>query len=94
MKAFLAIVIGLAVTTIEVAVMNVTNVEWLFWILLFPWALLMALVPHPNIGSPEHPFYEGTPLDLTAAAVGLPISALVNIGVVYLMVRRLWKSKR
>ena len=26
--------------------------------------LIGGLLPHPNIGTPEHPVYEGTPIDL------------------------------
>jgi hypothetical protein len=68
------------------------------WVFLLPWALLATLVPHPNIGTPAHSLYEGTPLDLFTAVVGLAMSALMNIVLAYFVVslfrrRRSSKSK-
>jgi len=93
MKAFLAAFVGLALTAMELVLTNTTGAEWMAWVLLLPWALLSAVAPHPNIGTPDHPLYEGTPFDLAAAAIGLPLSALINIGIAYLIIRRLWKSR-
>jgi len=70
----------------------VTGAEWFGWIFLLPWALLGTLIPHPNIGTPAHSLYEGTPLDLVAAVVGLAMSAFMNIVVAYYVVSRLRHS--
>jgi len=44
---------------------------------LWPYGLLMSLAGRgPNIGSPEQPLYEGTPVHLLAAVVGLMLSWL------------------
>jgi hypothetical protein len=52
---------------------------WIVEILMKPiepvGKFISRLLPHPNIGTPEHPLYEGTPLD---AVVGL---ALILFGI-------------
>jgi hypothetical protein len=92
-KLALALVVGSALTTLGIWLTAVIGVEWVRWVLLLPWALLGVLVPHPNIGTPEHPFYEGTPLDLPAAVIGLAMSALMNIVIAYFVVSRLHRSR-
>ena len=42
-------------------------------ILLWQVTLLAQGVPHGNIGTPEHPVYEGSPLDLIPVFVGVPL---------------------
>jgi hypothetical protein len=91
-KLALALVVGSTLTALGIALTAVIDAEWVRWVFLFPWALLGALVPHPNIGTPEHPLYEGTPLDLPAAVIGLGTSALLNIVIAYLVVSRLHRS--
>jgi hypothetical protein len=82
-KWAVAFVVGSALTTLGILLTAVIGAEAFRWIFLLPWALLGMLVPHPNIGTPEHPIYEGTPLDLVATVIGLPMSALMNILIVY-----------
>lgn len=38
--------------------------------------IIAPLIPHPNIGTPEHPIYEGTPIDIL---IGL-LLVLATIG--------------
>jgi hypothetical protein len=57
-------------------------------------ALLVTLIPHPLIGGPEHPMYEGTLLDLLAAMVGVPMSALMNSVIAYYGMPRLRRFRR
>jgi hypothetical protein len=71
----------------------VNGAESVRWVFLFPWAVLGTLIPHPNIGTPEHPFYEGTPLDLTAAVIGLAMSGLMNIVIAYYVAPRLHRLR-
>jgi hypothetical protein len=85
----LAFVVGSAVTALGILLTTVMGAEWFRWVFLLPWALLGTLVPHPDIGTPWHPFYEGTPLDLLVAVVGLLLSALVNIVIAHFVVSRL-----
>jgi hypothetical protein len=92
-KVALALVVGSALTAIGILLTAVNAAEWVRWVLLLPWALLGALVPHPNIGTPEHPFHEGTPLDLPAAVIGLAMSALMNIVIAWLVVSRLHRPR-
>jgi len=46
-------------------------------IVLAPVPLAVSLVPASNIGTPEKPMYEGTPLHLLAALASVPLCALV-----------------
>ena len=69
MKMIVALVVGSALTALGMLLAIAADAAWVRWIFLSPLAVLTALVPHPNIGTPEHPFYEGTPLDLPAATV-------------------------
>lgn len=43
-------------------------------ILLWQVTLLARAVPHGNIGTAEHPVYEGSPLDLVPVFVGVPLA--------------------
>jgi hypothetical protein len=58
-------------------------------ILLFPATLLLAAGLGPNIGSPEHPIYEFTPVHLIAIMTGLGISALMYSGLIYLYLKKI-----
>jgi hypothetical protein len=51
----------------------------LFW----PNSLLQAPVPLQNIGTPEHPLYEGTPLNFLAYFAGYPFGLLVYGAIAY-----------
>ena len=42
-------------------------------ILLWQVTLLAHGVPHGNIGTAEHPVYEGSPLDFVPVIVGVPL---------------------
>ena len=58
--------------------------EVLFW----PNTALQALVPAPNIGTLDHPIYEGTPLNILAFFASFPFATLVYAGLAYLVLRR------
>jgi hypothetical protein len=57
--------------------------EVLFW----PNSALQALLPVPNIGTPDHPIYEGTPLNILAFFASFPFATLVYAGLAYLVLR-------
>jgi len=92
-KMGLALVVGTGLTTLGVLLTTMMDAEWVRWIFLLPWALLGTLLPHPNIGTPEHPIYEGTPLDLFATVIGLPMSALMNMVIAYFVMCRFRRSR-
>ncbi|HKF54131.1 MAG TPA: hypothetical protein VKJ45_01755 [Blastocatellia bacterium] len=59
-------------------------------IFLFPaTVLLWAVGPGPNIGGPEHPMHEITPVHLIAGLAGLGISALMYSGLIYLLLKKI-----
>ena len=64
------------------------------WVFLLPWVLLGKLVPHPSIGTPEHPINEGTPLDHVVTVIGLLMSAFMNIVIAYFVMSWLRRSER
>jgi hypothetical protein len=95
MKRFLLILLALGIGTLVTAVTAALSYfafqagaqlvsEVLFW----PNTLMQSLVPLHNIGTPEHPFYEGTPVNIAAFFVSFPLSILVYSGVAYAFVRR------
>lgn len=59
---------------------------------LWPWMILQRALPHPNLGTPEHPLYEGTALDMAAALVGLALSWIFYSSVVYTI--SAWRRRR
>jgi hypothetical protein len=93
MKVALAVVVGSALTAVGILLIGVNGPDWLGWVFLFPGTLLGTLMPHPNIGTPEHPFHEGTPLDLPAAVIGLAMSALMNIVIAYYVLPQLHRLR-
>jgi hypothetical protein len=58
--------------------------EIVFW----PNTLMQSLVPIHNIGTPEHPFYEGTPLNIVAFIASFPLAVLLYGTVAYVFLRR------
>ena len=55
----------------------------------WPNTLLQHLAPAPNIGMPDHPLYEGTPLNFFAFLVSFPFAVVVYAAVAYVCLRRL-----
>ena len=93
MRVALAFVVGSALTALGIFLTAVIGADWFRWVFLLPWALSGSLVPHPNIGTPEHPLNEGTPLDLPVAVIGLAMSALMNIVIAYFVMSRFHRSR-
>ena len=52
-------------------------------ILLWQVTLLAQGVPHGNIGTVEHPVYEGSPLDFVPVIVGVPLGIPIYTLVAY-----------
>ena len=89
----LLIAIGLSGVTTFIGWLAITQgYEGVGRVVLWPATTLQSLIPHPNIGAPEQPIYEGTLLDIVAFYFGLllqvPIYWLsVNLGIS-------WKRKQ
>jgi hypothetical protein len=87
----LALGIGTLATTVTAALSYFAfhgGAELVSEILFWPNTLMQSLVPLHNIGTPEHPFYEGTPVNIAAFFVSFPLGILVYSAVAYAFVRR------
>jgi hypothetical protein len=76
----LALGIGTLVTTVTAALSYFAfhgGAELVSEILFWPNTLMQSLVPLHNIGTPEHPSYEGTPVNIAAFFVSFPLGILV-----------------
>jgi hypothetical protein len=58
-----------------------------FW----PNSLLQALIPRFNMGTLEHPFYEGTPLNLFAFIASIPLAFVIYSLAAYAYLR--WRQR-
>ena len=45
---------------------------------------LQSLIPAPNIGTAEHPLYEGTPAHMVAFFAGIPVGVIIYFMVIFL----------
>jgi len=93
MRLAIAVVVGAGITALGFVLAQDLDVRWA-GILLLPWPALEAVLPHPNVGTLEHPLYEGTPLDLPAAIIGLALSVVMNAGIAYAFLTRINRSSR
>jgi hypothetical protein len=91
-RVLLAIGIGVLVTLVTCAASFALNGrgfestgEAVFW----PNSLLQYLVPAPNIGTADHPHYEGTRLNFLAFVASFPLAVIFYGLVAYLFLRRL-----
>src|SRR4051812_23008156 len=78
-RVVLAMAPGLLVTIVTCAVSFALNgggfestSEAIFW----PNTFLQHLLPAPNIGTPDHPVYEGTPLNFLACVASFPLAVI------------------
>jgi uncharacterized membrane-anchored protein len=55
---------------------------WQNWILTAPFG------PHPNLGTADHPIYEGTPVDFIAFFASFPLGVIVYGTVAFFLVLR------
>ena len=99
MKRFLLILLALGIGTLITAVTAILSfvtlyagAELISEILFWPNTLMQSLVPPlyglPNIGTPDHPLYEGTPVNIAAFFVSFPLGILVYSTVAYIFLRR------
>ena len=82
-RILVALGVGVFVTIVTAAgasaLSSASARELLFW----PNTVLQYLVPAPNIGTPDHPIYEGTALNLLAFAMSFPFAIIVYGAVAY-----------
>ena len=85
-----AIGIGILFTTITAAAAYFASrsgsnslSQFIFW----PNTALQALVPAANIGSPEHPIYESTPLNILAFIGSFPVATFIYALIAYMFLR-------
>jgi hypothetical protein len=99
MRRFLLIPLALGIGTLITAVTATLSyftfqagAELISEILFWPNTLMQSLVPLlyglPNIGTPEHPLYEGTPVNIAAFFVSFPLGILVYSTVAYIFLLR------
>jgi hypothetical protein len=87
-RILFAIIIGLAVTAATAAVAFAMSSESVREVMFWPNTLLQHLVPAPNIGTPERPLYEGTPLNFLAFLASFPFAVIVYSLIAYVFLRR------
>jgi len=89
-QIFVALFVGL-VASFALLGLSVYSDELELGILakIFDWpnTLLQSFVPLNNLGTPEHPILEGSPLNDLAFQVSVPFGAVVY-GAIFLLVRK------
>jgi hypothetical protein len=88
-RIVLAVIIGVIMTIVTAAVASALNSKSAREVLFWPNTLLQCVVPGPNIGTPDHPFYEGTPLNFAIFIVSFPFAVIIYGAVAYVFLRRL-----
>jgi len=95
MRRFFLIPLALGIGTLVTAVTATLShfafqagAELVSEILFWPNTLMQSLVPLHNIGTPEHPFSEGTPVNIGAFFVSFRLSILLYSAVAYVFIRR------
>jgi hypothetical protein len=88
-RILLAFAIGVFVTATTAAVASALQSEPAREIIFWPNTALQYLVPAPNMGTADHPLYEGTPLNLIAFFVSFPFAVIVYGAVAYVFLHRL-----
>ena len=54
---------------------------------------LQSLVPAPNLGTPEHPLYEGTPVHMVAFYAGIPVGVVIYFVAAFLFLSLVAKHR-
>jgi hypothetical protein len=87
-RILLAVVIGVVLTIVTAAVTSDSGSESARAVLFWPNTVLQYLVPAPNIGTPDHPLYEGTPLNFVAFLISFPFAVGIYGALAFLFLRR------
>jgi hypothetical protein len=86
-RIFLAIVIGAFVSIVTAAVASALTFDSAREVVFWPNTLLQYWVQTPNIGTPDHPIYEGTALNYLAFLLSFPFAALIYSALAYVYLR-------
>jgi ABC-type phosphate transport system permease subunit len=79
-RILLALIIGVSLTFLLAWIAfqaEEAGFDYLSNVLFWQNALLQSRVPPPNIGTVDHPFYEGMPLVILAFLLSFPIGFIV-----------------
>ena len=87
-RFLLALSIGVFVTAATAAVAFQLSSDSARDLLFWPNTVLQYLLSAPNIGTPDHPVYEGTPLNLLAFSVSFPFAVMIYGAVAYVVLGR------
>jgi hypothetical protein len=82
-RALVALLIGVA--AVLLAVMQLRSLNAYTKVVLWPAILVIGLVPPHNIGTTANPFYEGTPVHMAAATLGLVLCAMLYSAIAYVL---------
>ena len=95
-RVAVSLFLGVGITAASTVAAFWVESELILSILLWPVRLIVGLIPPLNIGTEEDPFYEGTPIDIFGAMLGLILSAIFYGGVVYLVLKvtRTFRGRR
>lgn len=91
-RVMFAVGIGVLVTLLLLALAfaaDLAGFESLATVLFWQNPLLQSLVPMGNIGSAEHPVYEGSPLNLIVFVASLPVGVAIYGLAAFLFMSRL-----
>jgi len=86
-RILLAIAIGVLVTAVTAAAASAFRSDSARELVFWPNTLLQSLVLAPNIGTADHPIYEGTPLNLLAFIASFPFAIVVYSAIAYVFLR-------
>jgi hypothetical protein len=88
-----AVILGGAAWLAGVGVCMYLNDQRVTTVLMPLWGPIVSLAGSgPNLGTPEQPMYEATPVHALAGLTGIVLSAVVYIGLLYALLR--WAAKR
>lgn len=62
-------------------------------VLMWQNSLLQSMTPQVNIGTPEHPIYEGTPLNVLALVASVPLGFLIYGLIAYFTLKAIRRAK-
>jgi hypothetical protein len=82
-RALLALLIGAGPVLVAVLQLNNVSVNAFTKFILWPVIVIGGLVPRHNIGTTDNPVYEGTPLNIAAATLGVVLCVGLYSAVAY-----------
>jgi hypothetical protein len=93
-RCFMAGLLGCTPVAVAARELHSVNPSAFTRTVLAPVPMIVGLVPGHNIGTPEQPFYEGTPVHVLAAVAAVPLCAIAYTLLAYVLLaiaRRLYR---